>query len=284
MPRERGLRAAAGSTTGPPASTIYASPLRRRGTARAQPFRVPVRGSVALAYADDRSRFLPAVSRPVFPDHPRSRRPHRQPLRARRRARRSKASASAPAVVLAAWRRWGLDCGAHLLGDFVVVVSDEAARRVVCIRDPMGQRPLFYGASARAASSLDPESQQVVRSARRGVLHVRRPMPNEGMVAEYLTGDPATVAETLWRGVYRLPPAHTLEITPERCDGARATGTSIPSARVRTTPSAGEYADHFREVFTRAVECRVRDAGRAWRVPERRDRFLGGRRRRAGDR
>ena len=68
------------------------------------------------------------------------------------------------------------------------------------------------------------------------------------MVAEYLTADPATVGETLWRGVYRLPPAHSLAITP---DGAtvRRYWDFDPGARVRYARDV-EYADHFREIFT----------------------------------
>ena len=161
-------------------------------------------------------------------------------------------------VVLAAWRRWELDCGSHLLGDFVVVVSDEASRRVVCIRDPMGQRPLFYGAGARGVV-FGSEVQQVVRqlAAETGA----RPAFNEAMIGEYLTGEPGTVAETLWRDVCRLPPAHALDIT-HRGATVRRVWDFDPNARIRYS-SNGEYAEHFREIFTQAVECRVRDAERS---------------------
>lgn len=154
-------------------------------------------------------------------------------------------------VVLAAWRRWGVDAGSHLLGDFVIVLSDEPGRRLVCIRAPMGQRPLFYGAGPRGVA-FGSEVQQVVRHA------AIRTDVNEAMIAEYLTGEPATVTDTLWRGVHRLPPAHALEI----CAG----GVRVqrywdfdPEARVRYARS-GEYAEHFRDLFTRAVECRLADA------------------------
>ena len=149
----------------------------------------------------------------------------------------------------------GLDYGAHLLGDFVVVASDEAARRVVCIRDPMGQRPLFHGASARRIVVW-------LRSAA-GRAPARNPdrRSNEGMIAEYLTGEPATVADTLWRGVYRLPPAHALEITGRDVTVQRYWDFD-PGARIRYARGA-EYAEHFHEIFTRAVECRVRDVARA---------------------
>ncbi len=140
-----------------------------------------------------------------------------------------------------------------------MVVSDEAARRVVCIRDPMGQRPLFHGASAHRIV-FGSEAHQVVRQLAVGPDAVR-PVPNDGMIAEYLTGEPETVAETLWRGVYRLPPAHTLEVTASGTT-ARRYWDFDPEARVEYA-RADEYAEHFREIFTRAVECRVRDSARA---------------------
>ena len=95
------------------------------------------------------------------------------------------------------------------------------------------------------------EIQQVVRHP------AIRAEPNEAMIAEYLTGNPETVTETLWSGVERLAPAHALEIT---ADGARARRywDFDPGARIRYARDE-EYAEHFREIFLRAVECRVRD-------------------------
>src|SRR4029453_6279578 len=94
-----------------------------------------------------------------------------------------------PEVVLAAWQRWGIDAGARILGDFVIVISDESSHRVVCIRDPFGQRPLFYGVGPRVVV-VGSEMQQVVR-------HPAIPAaPNDAMIAEYLTDDPVTVSET----------------------------------------------------------------------------------------
>jgi asparagine synthase (glutamine-hydrolysing) len=164
---------------------------------------------------------------------------------------------SAAAVVLAAWRRWGLDCGRYLLGDFVAVVSEEPERRVVCVRDPMGQRPLFHAPGPRGVV-FGSDAQQVVRhlAAEAG----RRPAFNEGMIAEHLTGEPATVMETLWQGVYRLPPAHALDITIHGAT-VRRYWDFDPEARVEYS-TAGEYAEHFREIFTRAVDARVRDVDR----------------------
>jgi asparagine synthase (glutamine-hydrolysing) len=161
-------------------------------------------------------------------------------------------STSAPSeIVLAAYRRWGLDSGAHLIGDFVIVIYDEAERRLVCIRDPMGQRPLFYGIGPRGVV-IGSELPQVVR-------HPAIPVDiNEGMIAEYLTNMPVTVSGTVWQSVKRLPPAHSLAII-DREVRVRRFWEFDPDKRVEHA-SASEYDDEFRELFERTVDCRVRDS------------------------
>ena len=47
-------------------------------------------------------------------------------------------------LILAAYRKWGEDCAAHLLGDFAYAIWDGAARKLVLARDHMGQRGLAY--------------------------------------------------------------------------------------------------------------------------------------------
>ena len=155
------------------------------------------------------------------------------------------------AVARAAWHRWGVDAGAQLLGDYLIVVSDERARRVVCLRSPLGQRPIFYAATPHGVV-IGSEVQQIVRHP------TVRTTLNEGMIAEFLACEPSTVHETFWRDVYRLPPAHALEIV----NGAakvRRFWDFDPEAQVRCA-SDDEYAERFLDIFTRAIECCLGDA------------------------
>jgi asparagine synthase (glutamine-hydrolysing) len=154
------------------------------------------------------------------------------------------------AIMLAAYRRWGIDAGARTIGDYVVVIYDEIDRRLVCLRDPMGQRPLFYGRGPQGIV-IGSEMQQVVRHPA-----IAKDV-NEGAIAEYLTYTPVTMAETLWRDVYRLPPAHALEI-----DGpdprVRRFWDFDPEARVRHASEA-EYDEELRALVATTTACRVRD-------------------------
>ena len=157
------------------------------------------------------------------------------------------------AVALAAFRRWGIDAGAHLLGDFVVVISDAPARKLTCIRDPIGQRPLFYGTS-RDAIVIASEAHQVVR-------HPEMPRAiNEGMVAEHLSDMPSTSVETLWRDVFRVPPGHAFEVTAGDVRVRRYWDLDPNVTLAHATDE--EYDEQFRDVFSRAVECRVRHVDR----------------------
>jgi asparagine synthase (glutamine-hydrolysing) len=152
-------------------------------------------------------------------------------------------------TVLAAFRRWGVEACSKLLGEFVVIVYDEAERRLTCVRDPLGQRPLFYGIAERGIV-FGSEAQQVVRHP-----GIRRDI-NEGMIAEHLADAPSTVGETVWRHVHRLPPAHALEITSNGYV-VRRYWNFDPDACLRHA-NGEEYAEHFLDIFTRAVECRLR--------------------------
>lgn len=48
------------------------------------------------------------------------------------------------ALLLQAYLRWGDAFATHLLGDFVIAIWDERRRRLLLVRDHMGQRDLFY--------------------------------------------------------------------------------------------------------------------------------------------
>jgi asparagine synthase (glutamine-hydrolysing) len=155
------------------------------------------------------------------------------------------------ALVLAAYGKWGAAGPAHLIGDFALAIWDAREARLVCARDALGQRPLFYGLGV-ASAIVASEPQQVLCSC--GI----DASVNEGIVAEILAGGPATMGETLWSGVRRLPPAHVLAISR---DGAVITRywdfDQVAPVRFR---DPRDYAHAFDELFTRAIESRVRAA------------------------
>jgi asparagine synthase (glutamine-hydrolysing) len=157
------------------------------------------------------------------------------------------------ALLLEAYPRLGVEALDYLVGDYAFALWDRRERALLCARDPLARRRLFYYASAStfvAGSSLatvlaDPE---VPRS------------PNEGVVAEYLLGSMASRDETLFAGVRRLIPGTWLRID---CSGERQGRIDWldPHSEIRYARDE-EYAEHLRALLGVAVRSRFRGADR----------------------
>jgi asparagine synthase (glutamine-hydrolysing) len=154
-------------------------------------------------------------------------------------------------LTLAAYAKWAHRAPGCLVGDFAFVIWDVAERTLVCARDAMGQRSLFYG-SVPGGTVVGSEPQQVLAHPRFAAA------VNEGAVAEYLTRTPASVEETVWTGVTRLPPAHTLVVSNAGVRRWRYWDLD-PDARIECARDE-EYADRFLELFRTAIACRTRGA------------------------
>jgi asparagine synthase (glutamine-hydrolysing) len=107
-------------------------------------------------------------------------------------------------LVLAAYQAWGADCARELEGDFAFVVWDEPRRSVFAARDYTGKRPLYFtetGDTVLVASSL-------------AALQAHSECPREldlAVLAEEAAVLAGTASATCWRGIYRLPPGHSLQ-------------------------------------------------------------------------
>jgi asparagine synthase (glutamine-hydrolysing) len=155
-------------------------------------------------------------------------------------------------LILRAYERWGNNSPRYLLGDFAFVIWDGWNRRFFCARDHLGNKPFYYYMDDRVflcASELTPILAHPT---------VRREH-NEGMIGEYLASEITSQEETLYRGIYRLPPAHSLLVQPGRLWKERY--WDIDSTRTIAYKTDQEYADHFRELFKESVRCRLRSQG-----------------------
>jgi asparagine synthase (glutamine-hydrolysing) len=152
-------------------------------------------------------------------------------------------------LVLDAYEHWGRDCPRHLVGDFAFALWDGRARGLLCARDILGVKPFWYATDTRRFV-FGSEVRQVLLAP--GI----DATPDEGFVAELLIDRVTSKRDTLYRGVKRLPPAHTLWVD---CGGdhlERYWGLgSIRDVRYRRDE---EYIEHlsalFREVVTEHLE------------------------------
>ncbi len=107
------------------------------------------------------------------------------------------------AVIAAAYRKWGLDCAAHLEGAFAFALWDAATRRLLCARDLMGVRPFYYrreGPALRFAQSAAALAAGIDR---------QRTLRDEA-IADFLYGRVLDAQGTWFAGVERLAAGHSL--------------------------------------------------------------------------
>jgi asparagine synthase (glutamine-hydrolysing) len=159
-------------------------------------------------------------------------------------------------LALAAYLEWGEGCVEHFLGDFAFAVWDPRGLRLFCARDQMGMRQLIYHLSPGRFFAFATEPRAIL------VLPQVPYRINEARIADYLVKELEGIdkTNTFFEEVHRLPPAHTLTVTPEGIRQRRYWALEAgPELRLA---SDDEYAEAFLEVFTEAVRCRLRTVGR----------------------
>ena len=151
-------------------------------------------------------------------------------------------------LVLRAWRRWGTDTPAKLIGDFAFTLWDKARRTLFCVRDPLGVKSLYYF-EAPGVFLCSSELHQLFQDPR----VARR--PNELAVADLLVRLPVDRTETLFQGIRRLEPAHYLRVSQRGVECCRY--YDLEASRQIVYRRDDEYAAHLLALFKEAVRCRM---------------------------
>jgi len=163
--------------------------------------------------------------------------------------RRDLAELSDAALILRAFRRWGEGCLDRFLGPFALAAVDSKARRVICARDGLGDRTLFYYADARILAIASEECALLAHPC------VSSRFDEASMARFYAVRTPLPGA-TFFADIRELPAAHAMAV-----EGARTriwrhwTVDSLEEVRL---PSDGEYVERFRDVLMESVRCRLR--------------------------
>ncbi len=170
-----------------------------------------------------------------------------------REGRAARHGAEDGVLLLAAYRRWGVDCLARLVGDFSFAIWDPAGGGLLCARDPLGVRQLVY--SLDGDRLLFATRAAAVAVARGGAVRPRRELLRDMLCKRY----GRWIDQTAFAEVSRLPAGHCLTV--------RSGSLKVPRVR-RYWPAAdrtvqpglapSEYADQFGELLQEAVRSRLR--------------------------
>lgn len=152
-------------------------------------------------------------------------------------------------LVLRAYLKWGVECVSHLFGDFAFAVWDEKRQVLLCARDHVGIRPLFWHrSSTRFAFATEIKGLRALDGVGREV--------NDVWVAGLLAKVRSDDASTFYTDIARLQPGHRVIVTNGAVKIERYWDLD-PHREVRLA-SDREYEDAFREKLVRAVRVRVR--------------------------
>ena len=159
-------------------------------------------------------------------------------------------SSSSAELVLHAYGAWGEACVEHLIGDFTFVLWDARQRRVLCARDQLGVKPLFY---ARLGQHL--LVSNTLECIRQISVFVGDEL-NEQAIGDYLiAGRNLNPLTTFFKKIQRLPVAHRL-IADVRGTRMERYWT-LPMGEPLFYRCAADYVDHFRELLRAAVRDRL---------------------------
>jgi asparagine synthase (glutamine-hydrolysing) len=154
-------------------------------------------------------------------------------------------------VILETYRKWGRDCVDRLLGDFAFVVWDKAKGELFCARDHMGVKPFYYYHEPGKIFAFATEIKALFAWG------VPREI-NEVMIGDYLVPMLEDREITFYKNVFRLPAANIAVVG--RNGLCRELYWSLDPMREIRLNSDEEYEKAFRDVFEKAVKCRLRSA------------------------
>jgi asparagine synthase (glutamine-hydrolysing) len=158
-------------------------------------------------------------------------------------------SLSDAALVLRAYARWNEDCFGHFVGEFALVIFDAQKNEIVCARDQLGDRTLFY-ASYGTWMVVASEPWAVVGA--NGI----RPELNERVVAHYFALKIPEDGQTFFNNVCELLPAHIMKVN---AGNQRTWCYWQPNLdkKIRYNTDA-EYGEHFLALLEEATRCQMR--------------------------
>ncbi len=161
--------------------------------------------------------------------------------------------ASDTALVLAAWGAWRETATERLRGDFSFALWDHRDRRLVCARDPLGVRPLYwarFGDAFVCASELE-----LVRAHPRATSRLHEP----AIVSFLQRGFNTDLSTTSFADVRRLPPAHQLVVHDDWGELSPRRYWSFPVPEPLRLTFEHEYVERYRDVLGAAVRDRLRE-------------------------
>lgn len=153
------------------------------------------------------------------------------------------------AIVLHGYAKWGVDWFKHLVGEFAFVIWDHNACELICARDAVGNRTMFY--AFQGPRVLIASEPWTVAAAMNRQVEI-----NESSIAYYFAMRQPQDGRTFFTGITELLPAHWLKI--DNNSNHFDVYWQPQAITSKYNRSEEECAEELREVLDTSVQCRLR--------------------------
>ncbi len=155
-------------------------------------------------------------------------------------------------VVLYAYTAWGAQALQKFIGMFALAILDTQKRKVFLARDCFGIKPLYYMHYQKGLAFASEIKALLALPDVKAQAHPQR-------VYDYLRyGLTDHEAETLFQGIYHVPPAHFMIVSIDNPGQARLERYWDPLPDERLTLSFDKAATRLRELFLESVQLHLR--------------------------
>lgn len=138
----------------------------------------------------------------------------------------------------------------HLLGAFVIFIYNRENQEIFCARDKMGVRPLHY--YFKGGLFIFSSSKRSFKHIVDGLIDLN---VNENYLKRVVGALSQVPEETCYLNVSRLMPAEILTVKKNRISKRRY--WKLQTGRKIHYQKPNDYIEHFNEIFSEAVKCRV---------------------------
>jgi asparagine synthase (glutamine-hydrolysing) len=153
-------------------------------------------------------------------------------------------------VILYAWQEWGTACVEHFRGMFAFALHDRKSGSLFLARDRLGIKPLFY--------SLLPDQKMVFGSELK-VLKAHPQLPRKlepRAVEDYFALGYIPEPKTIYQGVFKLAPGHTLLLKRGQVIPAQQEYWDVPFSPIAIASEAS-LREELLERMREAVDIRL---------------------------
>jgi asparagine synthase (glutamine-hydrolysing) len=153
-------------------------------------------------------------------------------------------------TILHLYEDHGEDCVNYLRGMFAFAIWDAKRQQLFIARDRLGVKPLYYAHLDDGSLFFASEIKAIFQA------NALKPEINFGLLPDYLANHATSGEETLYRGVKRLLPGHTLTWKDGRVEIKKYWDVSFAKVK-EDGRSDADYIAEWRELFQTSVRLRL---------------------------